>query len=102
MDDYSAVSVDRTDSNLDNPIGSVFFIGNATVLLRFGNFTILTDPTFIHMHEETWLGYGLSTKRIIAIHAPCSLGGTAWCSGRAKVTTCAWKKCGSIFGRPIG
>lgn len=44
--------------------GSIFFVGNATVLIHFGGFTILTDPTFIHMHEETWLGYGLHTKRL--------------------------------------
>ncbi|MBA3414954.1 MAG: MBL fold metallo-hydrolase [Chloroflexia bacterium] len=44
--------------------GSLFFIGNATVLLRFGGFTVLTDPSFIHMHEETWLGYGLHTTRL--------------------------------------
>jgi L-ascorbate metabolism protein UlaG (beta-lactamase superfamily) len=44
--------------------GSIFFIGNATVLLRVAGFTLLTDPTFIHKHEETWLGYGLHTKRL--------------------------------------
>lgn len=44
--------------------GSVFFIGNATVLLRFGGFTILTDPTFIHMHEEVSIGYGMHSKRL--------------------------------------
>ena len=43
---------------------SAFFIGNATVLLRFAGFTILTDPTFVHMHEEVSLGYGMSTKRL--------------------------------------
>ncbi len=48
----------------DLETGSIFFIGNATVLIRFAGFTILTDPTFIHMHEETWLGYGLTTKRL--------------------------------------
>jgi hypothetical protein len=32
--------------------GSIFFIGNATVLLRYAGFTILADPTFVHMHEE--------------------------------------------------
>jgi L-ascorbate metabolism protein UlaG (beta-lactamase superfamily) len=32
--------------------------------MRYAGFTILTDPTFIHMHEETWLGYGLHTKRL--------------------------------------
>lgn len=32
--------------------GSIFFIGNATVLIRYAGFSILTDPTFIHMHEQ--------------------------------------------------
>jgi L-ascorbate metabolism protein UlaG (beta-lactamase superfamily) len=44
--------------------GSIFFIGNATVLIRYGGFTILTDPTFIHKHGEVPLGYGLKTKRL--------------------------------------
>ena len=44
--------------------GSVFFIGNATVLIKCAGFTILTDPTFIHMHEKVPLGYGLETTRL--------------------------------------
>jgi L-ascorbate metabolism protein UlaG (beta-lactamase superfamily) len=40
------------------------FIGNATVLLRLGGFTILTDPNFIHRGEEIPLGYGLTTTRL--------------------------------------
>ena len=48
----------------DATAGSIFFIGNATVLIRYAGFTILTDPTFIHMHEQTWLGYGLHTTRL--------------------------------------
>ena len=44
--------------------GSIFFIGNATVLLLVAGFTILTDPTFIHKHEQTWLGGGLHTTRL--------------------------------------
>ena len=44
--------------------GSLYFIGNATVLLRLGGFTVLTDPSFIHKHEQTWLGYGLHTSRL--------------------------------------
>ena len=32
----------------DVTTGSIFFIGNATVLIRYAGFTILTDPTFIH------------------------------------------------------
>jgi L-ascorbate metabolism protein UlaG (beta-lactamase superfamily) len=44
--------------------GSVLFVGNATVLIRYAGFSILTDPSFIHKHEQTWLGYGLHTTRL--------------------------------------
>jgi hypothetical protein len=33
------------------------FFGNATVLIRCGGFTILTEPTFIHSHEQVSIGY---------------------------------------------
>ena len=46
------------------PASSLQFIGNATVLLRLGAFTILTDPNFIHRGEEIPLGYGLTTTRL--------------------------------------
>jgi len=49
---------DATSSN------SLRFIGNATVLLEYGPFTILTDPNFIHRGEEIPLGYGLTTTRL--------------------------------------
>src|SRR5919199_5131249 len=48
----------------DVSTGSIFFIGNATVLIRYAGFTILTDPTFIHMHEKVHLGYGLHSTRL--------------------------------------
>lgn len=48
----------------DPATGSIFFIGNATVLIRYGGFTILTDPTFIHMHDQVSIGYGLHTTRL--------------------------------------
>lgn len=44
--------------------GSIFFIGNATVLIRFAGFSVLTDPTFIHMHEQVSIGYGLHATRL--------------------------------------
>ncbi len=44
--------------------GTLTFIGNATVLLQIGGITILTDPTFIHKHQQTWLGGGLHTTRL--------------------------------------
>jgi L-ascorbate metabolism protein UlaG (beta-lactamase superfamily) len=43
---------------------SVYFIGNATTLIRCGAFTILTDPTFIHMHEQVSIGYGMHSTRL--------------------------------------
>ncbi len=43
--------------------GSVFFIGTATVLIRYAGLTILTDPNFIHMHERVDIGGGLSATR---------------------------------------
>ena len=36
--------------------GDVYFIGNATTLIRFGGLTILTDPAFLHKGEHVYLG----------------------------------------------
>src|ERR1041385_6725205 len=44
--------------------GSILFIGNATVLIRYGPFTVLTDPTFIHRHEQVSIGYGMHSTRL--------------------------------------
>lgn len=44
--------------------GSIQFIGNATVLIRYAGLAILTDPTFVHMHERVALGYGLHASRL--------------------------------------
>jgi len=43
--------------------GTIFFIGTATVLIRFAGFTILTDPNFLHSGEKVRLGYGLRSTR---------------------------------------
>ena len=40
------------------------FVGNATMLLRFGNITVLTDPNFLHKGQRVYLGLGLSTQRL--------------------------------------
>jgi L-ascorbate metabolism protein UlaG (beta-lactamase superfamily) len=45
--------------------GSVQFIGNATVLIQYGGMTILTDPTFIHRHEQVSIGYGMHSTRLV-------------------------------------
>jgi L-ascorbate metabolism protein UlaG (beta-lactamase superfamily) len=42
---------------------SLTFIGTATVLLRIGEFTLLTDPNFLHRGQRAYLGYGLWSKR---------------------------------------
>ncbi len=44
--------------------GSIFFIGTATVILRFAGFTILTDPNFLHKGDQVHLGYGLHSTRL--------------------------------------
>ncbi|MFI6795979.1 MBL fold metallo-hydrolase [Streptosporangium canum] len=47
-----------------DPNGSgVFFVGNATTLIRYHGFTLLTDPNFLHRGQRAYLGYGLSTRR---------------------------------------
>jgi L-ascorbate metabolism protein UlaG (beta-lactamase superfamily) len=40
------------------------FGGNATMLLRIGRFTLLTDPNFLHRGQRAHLGYGLRAKRL--------------------------------------
>src|SRR4051794_22430031 len=40
------------------------FIGTATTLLRLGDFTILTDPNFLHRGQRAYLGKGLWTRRL--------------------------------------
>ena len=42
---------------------SATFIGTATVLLRLGAFTLLTDPNFLHRGQRAYLGYGMWSKR---------------------------------------
>lgn len=44
--------------------GSLLFIGTATTLIRYGGFTILTDPNFLHAGEHAYLGLGLRSKRL--------------------------------------
>ncbi|HSL42667.1 MAG TPA: MBL fold metallo-hydrolase [Anaerolineales bacterium] len=50
--------------NAEMTKGSVFFIGTATVILRYGGLTILTDPNFLHAGGHVHLGYGLTAERL--------------------------------------
>src|SRR5215203_4509066 len=43
---------------------SVLFVGTATVIIRLGGFTILTDPNFLHAGDHVHLGYGLTSERL--------------------------------------
>ena len=44
--------------------GDLLFIGTATTLIRFGGFTLLTDPNFLHSGESVHVGYGLHARRL--------------------------------------
>lgn len=48
----------------DRAAGSIFFVGTATVVLRYAGFTILTDPNFLHKGDHVHLGYGLTSRRL--------------------------------------
>jgi L-ascorbate metabolism protein UlaG (beta-lactamase superfamily) len=50
---------DAPDDALD-----LHFVGNATVLLRYGPLTLLTDPNFLHRGQYAYLGYGLLSRRL--------------------------------------
>ena len=52
----------KADSDLKS--GSIFFVGTATVILRYAGFTIMTDPNFLHAGDHVHLGYGLTSERL--------------------------------------
>ena len=52
------------DPSADPSRGSVLFVGTATVIIRLGGFTILTDPNFLHAGDHVHLGYGLTSERL--------------------------------------
>ncbi|MBS9535328.1 MBL fold metallo-hydrolase [Mycobacterium sp. M1] len=51
------------DGTADFSRGEVYFIGNATTLIRFGGLTVLTDPTFLHKGQHVHLGHGIWARR---------------------------------------
>ena len=52
-----------SDGKADFDEGDLYFIGNATVLIRFGGLTILTDPAFLHKGQHVDLGHGIWARR---------------------------------------
>lgn len=53
--------IGREQPDVEN--GSIFFVGTATVILRYAGFTILTDPNFLHQGDHVHLGYGIRATR---------------------------------------
>jgi L-ascorbate metabolism protein UlaG (beta-lactamase superfamily) len=64
MEATSSLILPRRNEDPDFGRGSVFFVGNATVVIRYAGFTILTDPNFLHAGDHVHLGYGLTSKRL--------------------------------------
>ena len=56
-------TIDGIGINASARVGSIFFVGTTTVILRYGGFTILTDPNFLHQGEQVHLGHGLRSRR---------------------------------------
>lgn len=52
-----------SDGAADFGHGEVYFIGNATTLIRFAGLTVLTDPTFLHKGQHVHLGHGIWARR---------------------------------------
>jgi L-ascorbate metabolism protein UlaG (beta-lactamase superfamily) len=48
----------------ESELGSVQFIGTATVIIRYQGLTILTDPNFLHRGDHVHLGYGMHSERL--------------------------------------
>jgi L-ascorbate metabolism protein UlaG (beta-lactamase superfamily) len=63
MPGSQTLNLPRKNENPDFGRGSVFFVGTATVVIRYAGFTILTDPNFLHAGDHVHLGYGLTSVR---------------------------------------
>ena len=64
MQSTSALALPRGTEPIDSTQGSIFFIGTATMLIRYAGFTILTDPNFLHQGDHVHLGGGLTSERL--------------------------------------
>lgn len=62
--DHPAIELHPGSDPIDADTGELTFVGNATVVLRFAGFTLLTDPNFLHAGEHAYLGLGLRSKRL--------------------------------------
>ncbi len=58
------LALSQVETSPEYATGALTFIGNATVLLRYGGFTVMTDPNFLHKGDHVHLGYGLTAERL--------------------------------------
>jgi L-ascorbate metabolism protein UlaG (beta-lactamase superfamily) len=63
MSEAKSLVLPRRNEEPDFGRGSIFFVGTATVMIRYAGFTILTDPNFLHAGDHVHLGYGLVSRR---------------------------------------
>ncbi|MBA2782515.1 MAG: MBL fold metallo-hydrolase [Rubrobacteraceae bacterium] len=63
MREPNSLHLPRRNDDPEFGQGSVFFVGTATVVIRYAGFTILTDPNFLHAGDHVHLGYGLTSVR---------------------------------------
>ncbi|MBV9228292.1 MAG: MBL fold metallo-hydrolase [Chloroflexi bacterium] len=61
---YVHIALPAGNENIELEHGSLFFVGTATVILRYAGFTVLTDPNFLHQGEHIHVGYGLRAERL--------------------------------------
>jgi len=48
---------------IDMETASIYYVGNATMLILYRGITILTDPNFLNRGQRAHLGYGFTTRR---------------------------------------
>jgi hypothetical protein len=63
---HHELSLPSSGAQGDLTRGSVFFVGTATVILRYAGFTILTDPNFLHARDHVHLGCSSRRWKIFA------------------------------------
>jgi L-ascorbate metabolism protein UlaG (beta-lactamase superfamily) len=63
-DNYTLTLPASGSGAAETGVGSVEFIGTATVLIRYQGITVLTDPNFLRKGDQAHLGYGLSAHRL--------------------------------------
>jgi hypothetical protein len=56
VNEVGTLVLPRRNEDPDLGSGSVYFVGTATVLIRYAGFTVLTDPNFLHQGDHVHLG----------------------------------------------